>query len=544
MIYVYAYSISSAVPAAKPPHMKIGEPSYEVFLNRRHRFLILLCVSVPSFMLSLDANIVAVSLPSIAQSLGATFASIEWVISAYMLTFASLVLPAGMLADRFGRKKALLGGLGLFTLASLLCGAASSVGTLNISRAAQGVGAALMLSAALATLSQEFQGRERAQAFAFWGSVIGIAITIGPVAGGIITQALGWEWTFYINVPVGLAMMGLTLDAVRDSRDPNSKSVDFAGAFLYASALSIVTLALISGNHAGWTNRGIAIEFGLAGLLFLGFIVVELKQSRPMLDLTFFRRPTYIGANIAGLVYAAALLTMLTYLPLYFQGGLSLSPREAGLRMLPMALPVVLVPRLTARYLTHRLSGRAILTLGLALVAFGLLWMALIAGSFHYNLMLVGMLVAGLGAGLLNGETAKVGMTVIPPERAGMAAGVGGTIRFTGVVIGFAALGAVLYGEIDATLKRLLPNLDSHVGSAIVGYTVAGDFRHVRQMSDGLYAATHEAFGAGYQAVFLTAAILASLAGVSTWLLVRSSDTEPVSRLNETERNAEVIAIE
>jgi EmrB/QacA subfamily drug resistance transporter len=494
------------------------------------KFLILLCVSVPSFMINLDANIVAVSLPSIAHSLKADFAAIEWVISAYTLTFASLVLPAGTLADRYGRKNVLLSGLALFTVASFICGAAPNAGILNAARALQGVGAALQLSAALATLSHEFRGAERARAFAFWGSVIGIAITLGPVAGGLITQYFGWQWAFYINIPVGIAMIALTLYAVQDSRDPNAKTLDVAGFLSFAAMLFLVTLALISGNHAGWGSRSVVMEFVAAGLLFAAFLVIELSQRRPMLDLSFFRRPTYIGANIAGVAYAGGLLTMLTYLPLYFQGGLGFAPQKAGLLMLPMAVPLFLVPRLVVRYLTHRIDGRTLLSIGLLLVGLGVFWMGLVATAFHYSSMLAGMLLAGIGAGILNGEIAKVGMSVIPPERAGMAAGVGGTVRFTGIVVGFAALGAVLFQVVTTTLRVLLPGSSDIERAAIAQHVVAGDLAGAGAMKEGLQGFAMESFGAGYQAVFFAAAAVATFAAVASWLLIRSAETAPVQR--------------
>jgi len=201
----------------------------------QNRLLVLLCVSVPSFMINLDANIVAVSLSSIARSLHADFAAIEWVISAYTLAFATLVMPAGALADRFGRKRMLVLGLAIFTLASGICGAATSTTLLNYARALQGVGAALQLSAALAILAHGFQGRERASAFAFWGSVIGVAIMLGPVAGGLITQLFGWQWAFYVNLPVGAAMIALTLYAVKESKDPHAMRVDIAGVLTFTA---------------------------------------------------------------------------------------------------------------------------------------------------------------------------------------------------------------------------------------------------------------------------------------------------------------------
>ena len=492
--------------------------------------MILLCVSIPSFMLNIDASVVAVSLPSIARSLNADFAAIEWVLSAYTLTFASLVLPAGMLADRYGRKNILVIGLSLFTAASFVCGAAPDVAILNAARALQGVGAALLLSAALATLSHEFRGPERARAFAFWGSVIGVGIALGPVVGGLITQRFGWEWAFYVNIPIGIVMIGLTLFAVKDSRDPNATGVDVAGFVSFASALFLLTLALISGNREGWGSRPVTGEFAAALALFVAFLVIETRHPRPMLDLGFFRRPTYIGANVAGLAYAATLLTMLTYLPLYFQGGLGFAPQKAGLLMLPIAMPLFVVPRLVARYLTHRLAGRSLLTVGLGLVAVGLLWLALNARAFDYASMLVGMLIAGTGAGILNGETAKVSMTVIPPERAGMAAGVGGTVRFSGIVVGFAALGAVLYERVTASLGDFLPDTPALDRVAIAQRIVAGDLFGAAAMLHGSRDVAMASFGVGYQAVFLTGAIGASLSAIATWVLVQAADTAPVGR--------------
>jgi EmrB/QacA subfamily drug resistance transporter len=491
------------------------------------KLLILLCVSVPSFMLSLDANIVAVSLPSIAHSLKADFAGIEWVISAYTLTFASLLLPAGTLADRYGRKNILLVGLAIFTVASLICGAAAKVAVLNVARSLQGVGAALLLSAALATLSHEFRGPARAKAFAFWGSVIGIAITLGPVIGGSITQKFGWEWAFYINIPIGLAIFGLTTYAVRDSRDPDAKSVDVPGFLSFACALFLLTLALISGNHMGWGSSAVIAELIVAVLLFGAFLIIEMKHERPMLDLGFFRSPTYIGANVAGFAYAAAFYTILTYLPLYFQGGLGLAPQQVGLLMLPMALPLFIMPRLVSKYLTHRLSGRNLLSLGLGLVGIGMFWLGLVVQEFRYLSMLAGMLIAGTGAGILNGETAKVSMTVIPPERAGMAAGVGGTVRFSGIVIGFAALGAILFEKVMSSLSHLVPTISNSELIVITQRVAAGDLFDAVNLRQGSKEDAMVSFAAGYQALFFAAGAFAILSAVASWLLIRYSDTPP-----------------
>src|ERR1700743_3445555 len=251
------------------------------------RILLLLCVSIPSFMINLDANIVAVSLTSISHSLHADFAAIEWVISAYTLAFASLLMPAGALAARFGAHRVLLLVLPVFTVASFFCGSASSAVVLNVARAVQGIGAALLLSAALAVLSHGFHGKERAKAFAFWGSVIGIAVMAGPVAGGFITQSLGWQWAFYVNLPIGAIMIGLTLFTVTESRDPVSSRIDLMGVVLFSGFLGLLTWALISGNREGWSSHGVLWRAGIAVLLLIAFIIVERRESRPRGDLSY-----------------------------------------------------------------------------------------------------------------------------------------------------------------------------------------------------------------------------------------------------------------
>jgi EmrB/QacA subfamily drug resistance transporter len=497
-----------------------------------HAMLVLMCVSAPSFMLQLDSNIVAVSLPSITESLGATFAGIEWVITAYTLSFASLLLPAGALADRFGRKRVLVAGLGLFTLASFLCGAAPSLGVLIAARAVQGVGAALQLSAALATLASTFKGDTRARAFAFWGSVVGVGITLGPIVGGLITQTFGWQWAFYVNLPIGAVSIATIVAVIDESRDPGAVRFDLPGVLTFSAFLFLTTLGLISGNHDGWTSPHILIEGIGAGIFFLLFVAVEKLQPRPMVDFSFFRRPTYLGANIAQFAFAAGLLTMLTFMPIYFQHALGLSPRAAGLLMLPMALPLFIVPRIVNAQLSHRLTGRTLLTMGLALVSAGLASLSLAAGALDYRLMLAGMLATGLGAGLLNGETTKVGMTVIPPERAGMASGISGTMRFTGIVIGFAALGVVLFSRISAAIATALPALDENNRQGFIREIASGNLSGsgTASYSAELHTLALKSFADGYAALFAASAGFCLVAAIITWLLVRDSDTAPIAK--------------
>ncbi len=497
----------------------------------RQALMVLICTSAPSFMLQLDANIVSVSLPAIARSLNAGFAGIEWVITAYMLSFASLLLPAGALADRFGRKPMLIVGLSIFTFASFLCGAASNLAILIAARALQGAGAAMQLSAALATLSHAFQGEARARAFSFWGSVVGIGMTSGPVVGGLITQGFGWEWAFYVNLPIGVALIALIVRVIEPSQDPEATRLDLPGVACFGGALFLATLALIEGNHRGWTDPWIEAEGAAALVLFALFVLAERTQARPMLDLSYFRMPTYLGANLAQFSFSAGMLTMLTFLPIYLQSGLGHASARAGLMMLPMVVPLFIVPRVVTRHLAHRLSGRALLAAGLLLVCLGLSWLAVVVREASYGPLIGGMLLAGIGAGLLNGETTKVGMTVIPRERSGMASGVSGTVRFSGLVIGIAALGAVLYGRVASVVATALASVPVADRLALVHDITAGNL-------SGALLAGHDpsrikalalaSFAGGYQALFLAAAAFMLVSAGLTWRLVSAAETPPV----------------
>jgi EmrB/QacA subfamily drug resistance transporter len=499
---------------------------------KRQALLVLICTSAPSFMLQLDANIVSVSLPAIAHSLNASFAGIEWVITAYMLSFAALLMPAGALADRFGRKRLLIIGLSVFTLASFACGAAPNLPALIAARALQGAGAAMQLSSALATLSHAFQGEARARAFAFWGSVVGIGIASGPVVGGLITQGFGWEWAFYVNLPIGIALIALIVRVIDSSRDPGAVRLDLPGVACFSSALFLTTLALIEGNHRGWGDRWIIAELVSAAVLFGLFIVAERTQARPMLDLSYFRKPTYLGANLAQLSFSAGMLTMLTFVPIFLQNGLGHPSAIAGLMMLPMVLPLFIVPRIVASYLAYRLSGRALLAIGMFLVCLGLFWFAAVVRELAYGPMIGGMLLTGIGAGFLNGETTKVGMTVIPKERSGMASGISGTMRFSGLVIGISALGAVLYAGVAAAVRRALPEADPSESLRLVHDITAGQLAgvvwpgHDTAATQALSAAS---FASGYQWLFVAGALFMLVSTLLTWRLVSAAETPPVA---------------
>ncbi|WP_020200723.1 MFS transporter [Cupriavidus sp. WS] len=513
---------------------KRPEPD-EAAADKKKKFLVLLTAGLVSSLIMLDSNIVAVSLPSIAKTLGANFTEIEWVVSAYVLTFAALLLAAGSYADRHGRKLATLIGLAVFTVASGLCGLASTALMLNLARALQGIGASLLLTASLAIINHAFAGAERARAYAFWGACLGIAITGGPVVGGVITDLFGWRWAFLINLPICTVLFVAAAAVLTESRDPDAKRLDLAGILTFSSGLFLLIWALIDGTGAGWTSAAILGRIAGSAALLSAFVAIELRQARPMVDFRLFRQPTFLGAAFAMLGYAAGAQVLIFFLPLYLQNTYGFAPAAAGLAMLPFALPMFLTPRLGAGLATRH-SGRTLLALGLATTVGGdlLLW-AFASAHAAYPLFVASMLVAGAGAGLLNSETAKVMQGAVPVQRAGMASGLSATTRFVGLLLGVAGLGAVLSHGVTQRFVAAgaALGLDPGVAAAAARRVASGDTAGVLgAVPAGLQAQVHAAaagaFAGGFAAASLVAAAVAAIAGVLAFALVREADTAPV----------------
>jgi EmrB/QacA subfamily drug resistance transporter len=414
-----------------------------VTLTARRKFAILLVASITSSLIMLDTNIVAVSLPTIARDLRAGFAGIEWVISAYIITFAALLLPAGSFADLHGRRLAVTFGLSIFLVASAICGLATTEAGLEAARAAQGVGAALLLTSALAIIGSTFSGAERQKAYAFWASCLGIAMTSGPIVGGLVTGFFGWRWAFLINVPLCIGLLVATPLVVPESKDTSARRFDWFGVATLTTGLFALTWALIDGNTVGWGSPPILGALLAAAALLGAFVVIERLQTRPMLELGLFRNRNFVGAAFGMAGYGAGAQVMVFFLPIYLQAAFGYSPEAAGLAMLPFAIPLFVAPRVAASLLVAW-SQRSALLLALGIAVLGNLLLAWSASAHNYAIFAAAMLVAGIGTGILNPETAKAMQNQVPPGRAGMGSGVSATIRFTSLLLGVAVLGAVM----------------------------------------------------------------------------------------------------
>ena len=481
--------------------------------TRLRRGATLVAVSIATFMVPLDITVVAVALPDIGRSLHASFAEIQWIVNAYTLTFGAFLLAGGSLADLLGRRRIFVFGLYLFTFSSLLCGFALNPLMLNLSRGAQGIGAAFLFSAALALLAQEFQGRTRATVFSLWAAVLGMGIALGPLIGGAVTGWLGWKWAFLINVPIGVMTIALTLlFKIQESRDPNARGVDWLGLATFASGFFMVILALVSGNDRGWGSPFIlGLLVGGAALLAV-FGVAEHLQQHPMFDLALFRKSTFSGASLIAIALAGSFFSMFIYLPLYFQSVLSYSPLQAGLCLLPLTLPLLIVPPISAK-LSTVLAARTLLSAGLVLVGLGLLLsMTGINTTPNWILLFAGFIVAGSGAGLVNGELANVAISVVPLDRSGMASGITTTCRQIGFGIGIAGLGALFTGRTEAKLLELI------AGTAAANSGHSAEL--AKMVATGNVASAVASLAPAAQAVFLQAAIASFTSGLRLIMLV------------------------
>jgi EmrB/QacA subfamily drug resistance transporter len=495
-------------------------------VDRKWWTLVASCTAI--FMLLLDVTIVNVALPSIERDLGADFSDLQWVIDAYALTLAGFVLAAGSLADMVGRRLVFILGLAVFTASSLACGLAPDPLFLNISRAAQGIGAAMMFGTSLALIAQEFQGRERGTALGIWGATTAAAVSIGPLVGGALVDALSWRWIFLVNVPIGLGALVVARLRLRETRDPAAGGVDVRGVALLCPALFLLVYALIRGNEEGWDSALIVSCFAASAVLFVLFVVVERRAADPLLDLSLFRKPSFTGATIVAFALGASIFSMFLYITLFFQNVLGFSPFEAGLRSLPVTGPILFVSPLSGR-LTARVPVRLLLGTGLAFVTVGLLLMHL-SDSSGWTALLPGQILAGIGIGMATPGLASTAVGVVRPQLSGMASGANNTARQLGLATGIAGLGVIFQSKIQSTLTPLVAGTtaSSHVHELSRAVASGGTGRALQAVPpadrDKLVHAAHHAFVTGFNTIALMSVAVAAVGSVAGYALVRPRD--------------------
>src|SRR3954454_11648807 len=351
----------------------------------------LLLISIATFMLLLDITIVNVALPDIQRDLHASLSSLQWVVDAYSLTLAAFLLTAGSLGDRLGRRRVFSIGLGIFTLASFLCGIAGDPTLLNLARGLQGVGGAAMFATSLALIGQEFHGRDRATAFGVWGATIGGAVAIGPLVGGVLTEHLGWERIFFVNLPIGLIAIALTELRLVNVAAQDVQRIDVPGLVTFSTSLFLLIFGLIRGNPEGWGSAQILASLIGSVVLMLAFLAIETRSSHPMLDLGLFRKPAFVGVSAVAFCLSAGMFAMFLYLTIYIQGVLGYSPLAAGVRFLPMTV-VSFIAAPIAGAMLARIQPRVFFALGLSCVGTGLLLMHGISDDSDWTTLLAGFI--------------------------------------------------------------------------------------------------------------------------------------------------------
>jgi EmrB/QacA subfamily drug resistance transporter len=424
-------------------------------MGNNRRWVALIAVALATFMTYLDNNVVNVALPSIQRDLHLSISGLEWIASAYILVFAGLLLVGGRLADVFGMRLAFFAGLGTFTAASLGAGLAGTQEVLIAARAAQGIGAALLTPTALALLPVLFPDpRERGTAVGIWGGVGALALAVGPLTGGYLSQHASWGWIFLINVPIGIATAVLGAVSLPGAARGPRRRLDLPGLLTSALALFALTYALIEGESKGWTSAGILTAFAVAAAAGIGFVVVESRSADPMVDLSFFRVSAFSGGLVSMGLWAFGVFGIYFFTAIYLQNVLGFSPTAAGAGFVPMALAIAVVATLAPRVEARFGAGRTV-AVGLGLMAIAIGGLATVGEGSTYADLLPWFLVYGLGGGLLIPLT-NVIIGVLPPARAGVASGMLNVSREVFGLLGITILGAILSARQHAVTGPVL----------------------------------------------------------------------------------------
>lgn len=441
----------------------------------KHRNWTLAVVSLATAMLMLDIAVVNTAISDMGRDLHTGLDGLKWVVDAYTLALAAVVLTTGSLADRLGRRLVFASGMVVFTLASAAAAAATDITMLNIIRAIQGLGAAAMFATSMALLAHEFpKMEERAKALGIYGATIGASFAVGPLVGGGLTSAFGWRSIFVINIPLGIVALAITRKYVRESRDPAARRIDWAGQTVLTGGLFLLTLGLLRGNDVGWGSTEIVAELSAAVVLVALFALIERRVKDPMLPLGLFRVPSFAGAQLGAFAISGSLFAVYIYATIYLQQVLGLSPIEAGLAYLPGTVINAMASGATAS-LAERVSPRVFVSAGLALVATGLLLMTTADAGSSWLAIEPGMIIAMIGTGLFNPSVIAVALGSVSPEQSGLAAGVNDTFRQAGIAVGVAALGAMIptkalaHGDVTGYVGGLHDALAAGAGLAAIG---------------------------------------------------------------------------
>jgi EmrB/QacA subfamily drug resistance transporter len=470
--------------------------------NRRWWTLAAMCFAL--FMIMLDNTVVNVALPSIQEDLGATLSGLEWTVNAYTLTFAVLLVTGGRLGDIFGRRRMFLFGVVVFAVSSAAIGLAPGEGWLVAGRAVQGVGAAFMMPATLSIITNAFPPEERGKAIGTWAGVSALALAVGPVVGGALAEYVSWRAIFFLNLPVAVGAVVVTLFATHESRDETSRHrVDIPGVAALSVALTALVFALVEGNAWGWGSPEIVALFVLSAVSFVAFALLEPRVREPMVEFAFFRSKTFLGANVVAFIVTFSMLATFFFIALYMQNMLGYSAVEAGIRFLPATLMIVLIAPLAGR-LTDKVGARPLMVAGLSLATLSLLLQTRIDVGTGYELLLPAFILLGIGMALVMSPMSTAAMNAVSPDKAGVASGILSMSRMVGGTFGVAAIGALFQhlarnelendlagtGVSAAVRERIVQNLGSgNEGGLTPQATEAAHHAFIHALSMGMWLA-------------------------------------------------------
>ncbi len=454
-----------------------------IFAEETRKWFTLAAVAFGLFMIMLDNTVVNVALPSIQRDLGIGLSELEWIVTGYALTFASLMLIGGKAADAYGRRLVFVIGIVVFTLASLWCGLASSGEMLIAARIVQGSGAALMNPATLSIIAATFPPRQRGTAIGIWAGVSALALAIGPLVGGLITEHLTWNWIFFVNIPVGVLGIVASFLFIDESKDETHTRLDIPGLATSALGLFALTYGLIEANNYGWGSARIIGSFVVAVVSLAAFLVLERTQRAPMLPLDLFRNRTYTGANTVILLVALSMFGVFFFVSLYMQNILGYSAVQAGAAFLPMTLLIIVIAPLAGR-MTDRVGSRWFMTGGMLLIAIQLVYFSRLGSDATFWDLLPAMLIGGIGMASTMTPSTAAATRSVPVDKAGVGSAVLNAFRQVGGTMGVAVMGAIMADK-------------------------AGGERTV------------DAFMSGFQAALTVAAVIAAVGAVVAFVLIR-----------------------
>ncbi|MEQ9903070.1 MFS transporter [Pectobacterium aroidearum] len=499
-----------------------------VAVDDRYKVLAAICVS--AIIIPLVFTGPAISTPAVGRDLGGDQSTLSWIVNAYAIAFGGCVMAAGAIGDQIGRKRCFVVGLWIFVITSLLIGLTPNLLLLNLLRAAEGVGGALVLTSATSLLAQEFEGAERTQAFSFLGTAFGVGLAFGPMASGFLIEHLGWRSLYFAIALIAVLILLLGTRRIRESRDPEAQGIDWLGTVLFTAALVSLMFGIVRGPQDGWVSLRVLLLLGGAAMLLGVFVTVELRRPRPMLDLSLFRYPRFIGVQLLPVATGFSFIALIVYVPIWFIAIQGRDAFTAGLAILPLTAPMLVVPLLAGR-MAQRVSPGLLSGIGFLLSALGAWLLMRLSPDGSLWSMAIPMLLVGIGNGLPWGLMDALSVSVVPKARAGMAAGIFTTMRVAGEAIAIAAIGAVLVGLTAANLRTAaevgaisLPEGATAIASQIGASGGHGTFIGSGGAMDGaVIELAHRAYTSAFHSIFGVLAVLSILTAIVCIATLRQS---------------------